>query len=116
LRRLPLIRIVAVDPVLAILALFLLDAPLAFFSFLAAVAHDFLLTSDSHAKLFLALEGLPGELRPQKPPVPKRRAAQETFVRGSPRSSTRKVLYTSTRRDALKHAARPARLRVEREH
>jgi len=38
--RLPLIRIVAINSVLAILALFLFDASLPFFALLAAVAHD----------------------------------------------------------------------------
>jgi hypothetical protein len=38
--RLPLIYFAAVDPVLAILSLFLLDAHLAFFALLATVAHD----------------------------------------------------------------------------
>src|SRR5271165_4033371 len=38
--RLPLVRIVAIDPVFAILALFLFDTLLAFFALLAAVAHD----------------------------------------------------------------------------
>jgi hypothetical protein len=39
--RLPLIQVLAVDPVLAILLLFLFDAPLAFLALLTAVAHDF---------------------------------------------------------------------------
>jgi hypothetical protein len=43
--RLPLIHIATVDPVLAIISLFLLETLLKFFALLAAVAHKHLLLS-----------------------------------------------------------------------
>jgi hypothetical protein len=52
----PLIRALAVDLILAVLLLFLLDASLAFFALLSAVAHNSLLPSGSHAKLSHALQ------------------------------------------------------------
>jgi hypothetical protein len=43
--RLPLVRILAVDPVFAVLPLFLLFPSLAFFTLLATIAHETLLRS-----------------------------------------------------------------------
>jgi hypothetical protein len=55
--RLPLLLVLAVDPVLTILALFLFDPSLEFFAFLTAVAHETLLVLESHAKPLLGIAG-----------------------------------------------------------
>src|SRR5437763_1222013 len=49
--RLPLLYLIAVDPVLAVLSLFLLDARLVFFALLATVAHLLALKGFSHRNL-----------------------------------------------------------------
>jgi hypothetical protein len=60
----------AVDPVLAILPLFLLSASLAFFALHAAVAYDSSLPRVAYEKLFHSPETLITMPPPEKPPVP----------------------------------------------